>query len=83
MFLPARTPRAIVDKLADDRSKTMEQPALRERFAGLDVDPDADDAAEFDALVRRDIVAKRALAKAAGLQTELSSSQQKFTEEWT
>jgi len=68
IFLPARTPRAIVDKLADAVRKTMEQPALRERFAGLDVTPMPMTPQEFDALVRRDIVANAALAKAAGLK---------------
>jgi tripartite-type tricarboxylate transporter receptor subunit TctC len=68
IFLPARTPRAIVDKLADAVRKTMEQPALRERFAGLDVTPMPMTPPEFDALVRRDIVANAALAKAAGLK---------------
>ena len=46
----------------------MEQPALRERFAGLDVTPMPMTPQEFDALVRRDIVANAALAKAAGLK---------------
>lgn len=68
VFLPARTPRAIVDKLADAIRRTMEQPALRERFAGLDVTPMPMTPQEFDALVRKDIVANAALAKAAGLK---------------
>jgi tripartite-type tricarboxylate transporter receptor subunit TctC len=68
VFLPAKTPRAIVDKLADAIRRTMEQPALRERFAGLDVTPMPMTPREFDALVRKDIVANAALAKAAGLK---------------
>jgi tripartite-type tricarboxylate transporter receptor subunit TctC len=68
IFLPAKTPRAIVDKLADATRRTIEQPALRERFAGLDVTPMPMTPQEFDALVRKDIVANAALAKAAGLK---------------
>jgi tripartite-type tricarboxylate transporter receptor subunit TctC len=68
IFLPARTPRAIVDKLAAATKKTLEQPALRERFAGLDVTPMPMTPQEFDALVRKDIVANAALARAAGLK---------------
>ncbi|MBX9841943.1 MAG: tripartite tricarboxylate transporter substrate binding protein [Xanthobacteraceae bacterium] len=68
IFLPAKTPRAIVDKLADATRRTLEQPALRERFAGLDVSPMPMSPREFDALVRKDIVANAALAKAAGLK---------------
>jgi tripartite-type tricarboxylate transporter receptor subunit TctC len=68
IFLPAKTPRAIVDKLADAVRRTIEQPALRERFAGLDVTPMPMTPREFDALVRKDIVANAALARAAGLK---------------
>jgi tripartite-type tricarboxylate transporter receptor subunit TctC len=68
IFMPAKTPRAIVDKLADAMRRTLEQPALRERFAGLDVSPMPMSPQEFDALVRKDIVANAALAKAAGLK---------------
>jgi tripartite-type tricarboxylate transporter receptor subunit TctC len=68
IFAPAKTPRAIVDKLADAARRTFEQPALRERFAGLDVSMMPMTPQEFDALVRKDIVANAALAKAAGLK---------------
>lgn len=68
LFLPAKTPRAIVEKLNLATRKALAEPALRDRMAGLDVTPMPMSPAEFDALVRRDIVANAALAKAAGLK---------------
>jgi tripartite-type tricarboxylate transporter receptor subunit TctC len=68
IFLPAKTPRAIIDKLAAATRRTLEQPALRERFAGLDVMPMPMTPQEFDGFVRQEIVSNGALAKAAGLK---------------
>jgi len=68
IFLPVKTPREIVDKLNLATRKTLETPALRDRLAGLDVSPMPMTPKEFDAMVRRDIVANAVLAKAAGLQ---------------
>ena len=68
IFLPAKTPREIVDKLNVATHKALAEPALRDRLAGLDVTPMPMTPKEFDALVRQDIVANAALAKAAGLQ---------------
>ena len=65
---PAKTPRAIVDKMNAATRNALEEPALRDRLAGLDVTPMPLSPTEFDALVRRDIVVNAALAKAAGMQ---------------
>ena len=43
MFVPANTPRAIVERLHDESIKALQSPALRERLAGLDVEPMVDD----------------------------------------
>ena len=37
MFVPAKTPRAIVDRLHLETIKALETPGLRDRLAGLDV----------------------------------------------
>jgi tripartite-type tricarboxylate transporter receptor subunit TctC len=68
IFMPAKTPREIVEKANAATRKALQEPALRDRLAGLDVTPMPLSPREFDALVRRDIVANAALAKAAGLQ---------------
>ncbi len=39
MFVPAKTPRAIVDRLHAETMKALETPALRDKLAGFDVVP--------------------------------------------
>ena len=68
VFVPVKTPRAIVDRLHQESVKALQTPALREKLAGLDVEPTPMTPAEFDAFIRDDIVAQAALAKAAGLK---------------
>jgi len=68
LFLPVKTPRSIVEKLNLEMKKAWENPALRERFTGLDVTPMPMTPAEFDALIKKEIADNAVLAKAAGLQ---------------
>jgi len=68
VFMPAKTPRAIVQRLHEETMKALKLPALRERLATLDLEPMPMTSAEFDAFVRDEIVSQGALAKAAGLQ---------------
>jgi tripartite-type tricarboxylate transporter receptor subunit TctC len=68
LFLPAKTPRPIVEKLNLEMKKAWQNPALRERFTGLDVTPMPMTPAEFDALIKKEIADNAVLAKAAGLQ---------------
>ena len=67
IFMPAKTPYEILEKMNAATRKAIEQPSLRDRLLGLDVTPMPLSPKEFDALVRHDIVANAALAKAAGL----------------
>jgi tripartite-type tricarboxylate transporter receptor subunit TctC len=68
VFMPAKTPRPIVQRLHEETMKALKLPALRERLATLDLEPMPMTSAEFDAFVRDEIVSQGALAKAAGLQ---------------
>ena len=68
LFLPAKTPREIVDKLNRETRKAWDNPGLRERLTGLDVTPMPMTPAEFDALIKREIAANAVLARAAGLK---------------
>jgi tripartite-type tricarboxylate transporter receptor subunit TctC len=68
VFLPAKTPRAIVEKLHDECAKALQSPGLRERLAALDVEPMPMTTTEFDAFIKDEVVAQGALAKAAGLK---------------
>ena len=66
--LPAKTPRAIVDRLHQESVKALQTPALREKLVALDVEPMPMTPAEFDAFMRDEVVAQAALVKAAGLK---------------
>jgi tripartite-type tricarboxylate transporter receptor subunit TctC len=68
VFVPAKTPRAIVDKLHRETAKALQEPKVRERLAGLGVDPMDMTPAEFDALVRKEIDINATLVKAIGLK---------------
>jgi tripartite-type tricarboxylate transporter receptor subunit TctC len=70
MFVPAKTPRAIVDKLHRETAQALQEPKVRERLAGLGVDPLNLTPAEFDALVRKEIDINAALVKAIGLKAQ-------------
>jgi tripartite-type tricarboxylate transporter receptor subunit TctC len=70
MFLPAGTPRAIVDKLHNEVVKILATPAVRSRLAALGVDPMAMSPGEMDAFVENQIVTDAALAKAADMKKQ-------------
>lgn len=70
MFVPVKTPRAIVEKLHRETVKALQEPKIRERLAGLGVDPLELTPAEFDALVRTEIDINAALVKAIGLKAQ-------------
>jgi tripartite-type tricarboxylate transporter receptor subunit TctC len=67
MFLPAKTPRPIVDKLHGEVVKALEAPSVRARPVGLGVDTVTMAPGEMDAFIREQITVDAALAKAAGV----------------
>jgi tripartite-type tricarboxylate transporter receptor subunit TctC len=70
LFLPAKTPRDIVEKLHRETATALQAPAVREHLATLGVEPMPMTVQEFDAFFRKDVEATVALAKAAGIQTQ-------------
>jgi tripartite-type tricarboxylate transporter receptor subunit TctC len=68
MFVPAQTPRPIVERLHEETMKALQVPALRDKLNGFDVVPMPLKPAEFDAFIKEEIVTQGALAKAAGLK---------------
>jgi tripartite-type tricarboxylate transporter receptor subunit TctC len=68
VFVPANTTHAIVERLHDESVKALQSPGLRQRLAGLDVEPMAMTTAEFDAFIKAEVAAQGALAKAVGLK---------------
>jgi len=70
LFLPAKTPREIVDKLNRETLKALQAPRLREKLAALGLDPMVMTPKEFDAHVQREVALNAALVKATGIKPE-------------
>jgi tripartite-type tricarboxylate transporter receptor subunit TctC len=70
LFLPAKTPRDIVDKLHRETLKALQAPKVREKLATLGLDPMVMTPNDFAAHVEGDIAVNAALVKAAGIKTD-------------
>jgi tripartite-type tricarboxylate transporter receptor subunit TctC len=70
LFLPAKTPRDIVDKLNRETLKALQGTKLRERLAQLGLDQMVMTSAELDVHVQREIALNAALVKAIGIRPE-------------
>jgi tripartite-type tricarboxylate transporter receptor subunit TctC len=70
LFLPAKTPREIVDKLHRETLKALREPKVRDRLEKLGVEPMLMTPAELDAHVEKEIAINTALVKAIGLKPE-------------
>jgi tripartite-type tricarboxylate transporter receptor subunit TctC len=70
IFLPVKTPRAIVDTLHRETLKTLQTPKVREKLTILGIDPMVMTPTEFDALLQKEIAINAALVKAIGIQPE-------------
>lgn len=68
MFVPAKTPQPIIDRLRSETEKALKSPNVVEKFKGQGIEPMPLSPAEFDALVKKEIAANIALVKAAGLK---------------
>ena len=68
VFMPAKTPRDIIEKFHRETVKTMQSPNVKERLEALGMEPMPLTPAEFDAHVRAEIGTTGALARAAGLK---------------
>lgn len=67
MFVPAKTPRAIVNRLNDEAAKALRSPELREKYVTLVMDNMIMSPGEFDAFLKRDYELNAELVKAAGV----------------
>jgi tripartite-type tricarboxylate transporter receptor subunit TctC len=70
VYLPAKTPREIVDRLYSEIAKALQAPGVIDRFKILGVEPMPLSQAEFAKFVRQDIDANIALVKAAKIPTQ-------------
>ena len=67
LLTPARTPRAVKEKLAREVARILEMPDVRERLLALGAMPQATAPEEFDEIIRQDVVRLTKLIKDAGL----------------
>ena len=67
-FVPAKTPRDIVDKLHRETLKAMQAPNVREKLTTIGVDPLVMTSAELDAHVKTELSMNAALVKATGVK---------------
>lgn len=70
MFLPAKTPENIVDRLYRETIKALQEPKVREKLSAMSVDPLAMSSGEFDAFVQKQIKSDAELVRAAGLKVQ-------------
>jgi tripartite-type tricarboxylate transporter receptor subunit TctC len=66
-YLPARTPRAIVDKLHDEVSKALALPAVQERLAQIGVEKLPMTVADFEHFFKDDVATNLELVNAANI----------------
>jgi len=70
VFVPARTPRDIVDKLNRECARALQHPKVQAKLAALGVEPMPMQPAQFDAYVRKEIAVNRRLVGSIGLKPE-------------
>jgi tripartite-type tricarboxylate transporter receptor subunit TctC len=68
LLVPSKTPRAIVDRLYAETQKALATPAVQDKFKPQGIEPLKLTSAEFDAMIKREVAANVALAKAAKLK---------------
>lgn len=67
MFLPAGTPREIVDRLYAETAKALSKPEVRDNLAQLGAEQSLLEPKAFDEQIRKEIATNAALVKAAGI----------------
>ena len=70
MVLPARTPRAIVNRINADFVKILGMPDVKARLAELGITPVGNSPEEYDAIIRSEIARWSKLIKEAGITLE-------------
>jgi tripartite-type tricarboxylate transporter receptor subunit TctC len=70
VFVPAKTPQPIVDRLHREIAKAIEAPAVQARFAQLGVQPMPGNQSEFAKFFHDDVNSTVALAKAANIKPQ-------------
>jgi tripartite-type tricarboxylate transporter receptor subunit TctC len=68
MWLPVKTPRAIVERLNAETRKALAVKSVRDKLIALGSEPADMSAAEFDKFIQSEIALNAALVKAAGIK---------------
>ena len=68
LFVPAKTPNEIVERLHQETQKAANLPSVREKLSQQGIDPMLITPVEFDAQIKREIAESIALVKAAGIK---------------
>jgi tripartite-type tricarboxylate transporter receptor subunit TctC len=67
---PAKTPRAIIDRLHSEFVRALNSPDLRERLQGLGADPVGNTPEQYTAFMQSEIAKWDKVIKAAGIKGE-------------
>ena len=70
VYLPAKTPHAIAEKLHDEVMKALALPAVKERLAAVGVEPMPMTLKEFDSFFEKDVAGNLELVKAAKIHRQ-------------
>jgi tripartite-type tricarboxylate transporter receptor subunit TctC len=70
LLAPAKTPRAIVDKLNAEVAHILKQPEVRQRFGPLGIEPVTSSPEEFDKLIANEVASFTRLAKAGNIKLD-------------
>jgi tripartite-type tricarboxylate transporter receptor subunit TctC len=70
IFLPAKTPREIVNRLNQEVQKVLQSPGMDKRIAQNGIDPMPITPQAFDALIQKEVAENMALVKAAGIKVQ-------------
>ena len=70
ILAPAKTPRAIVDRLNKETVAVLAEPAIRERYSVLGIEPVGNTPEQFAAQIRDDLARWEKVVKQAGIRLE-------------
>jgi len=71
LVVPARTPRPIIDRIATEVAKVLEQPEVKDRLAGIGMEPVTDsDPEAFGALIQSELARWAKVVREAGIRMD-------------
>ena len=70
VFVPAKTPPEVVQKLSQEIAKVVRDPAVREKLSGQGVEPSGNTPAEFEAFMKAETQRYATIARERGIRAE-------------